>query len=157
MLDRSFDEVMAKLENIEESYFRLIFIVALAGKGKTALLQRLANHLNLPLLNLNREISQKMLDLTERQRRLKLPRLLEEIIVQKEEKIILLDNTELIFAPVLQQDPLRLLQRASRNKTIIASWNGEWKENQLIYASVDHPEYRKYKVEDFFVVVIGKE
>ena len=36
--------------------------------------------------------------------------------------MILLDNIEVIFDVALKQDPLRLLQRLSRNKTVVAAW-----------------------------------
>jgi hypothetical protein len=38
--------------------------------------------------------------------------------------LVLLDNIELLFDVHLKQDPLRLLQGLSRNKTVVATWNG---------------------------------
>ena len=65
-----------------------------------------------------------MLELTERQRALQLPRLLREIVGNGGDEMILLDNIEVIFDVDLKQDPLRLLQGLSRNKTVVAAWNG---------------------------------
>ena len=70
-----------------------------------------------------------MLELTERQRALQLPRLLREIIGNGGGEMILLDNIEVIFDVGLKQDPLWLLQRLSRNKTVVAAWNGTIVEN----------------------------
>ena len=47
--------------------------------------------------------------------------------------MILLDNMEVIFDVGLKQDPLRLLQGLSRNKTVVAAWNGSIVEEQGLY------------------------
>ena len=59
-----------------------------------------------------------MLDLTERQRALQLPRLLSEVVNIYQSDVILLDNIEILFDVSLKQKPLRLLQDLSRNKTV---------------------------------------
>ena len=115
-----------------------------------------------------------MLDLSVRQRALQLPRLLGEIVGEATRELVLLDNIEILFDVHLKQDPLRLLQGLSRNKTVVAAWNGkitrdEWKmksdERQpsdsllntqssslyLTYAVPDHTEYRRYPIRDFLV------
>ena len=93
-----------------------------------------------------------MLDLTERQRALQLPRLLREIINDAAGEVVLFDNIEILFDVALKQDPLRLLQGLSRNKTVVAAWNGSIDGNHMVYAVPDHPEYRRYMVRDFLVV-----
>lgn len=100
-------------------------------------------------MNVNLELSRRMLDLTERQRALQLPRLLREIVDNGDEEMILLDNIEVIFDVGLKQDPLRLLQGLSRNKTVVAAWNGTIVEDSLTYAAPAHPEYRRYPMRDF--------
>ena len=92
-----------------------------------------------------------MLDLTERQRSLQLPRLLGEIVNETEGDVALLDNVEILFDVALKQDPLRLLQGLSRNKTIIASWNGSIDKDSLTYAVPGHPEYRRYSSRDLLI------
>ncbi len=92
-----------------------------------------------------------MLELTERQRALRLPRLLREIVGNGGGETILLDNIEVIFDVGLKLDPLRLLQGLSRNKTVVAAWNGSIVEDSLTYAAPEHPEYRRYQMRDFLV------
>ena len=70
-----------------------------------------------------------MLDLTERQRTLQLPRLLLTIVNEASGDVILLDNIEILFDVSLRQDPLRLLQGLSRNKTVVAAWDGSIDNN----------------------------
>ena len=89
---------------------------------------------------------------TERQRALQLPRLLSEIVNAALADVILLDNIELLFDVSLKQDPLRLLQGISRNKTVVAALSGTIKDDHMVYASPGHPEFKRYSVRDFLVV-----
>ena len=92
-------------------------MVADSGSGKTRLLRQLSEELRFPLVNVNRELSRRLLDLTERQRTLRLPRLLHEIVDEADADVMLLDNLEVLFDAALKQDPLRLLQGLSRGRT----------------------------------------
>lgn len=137
------DEVLERIEKVGELYHRLLLIVAPSGSGKTAVLQELADQTAAPLLNVNLELSKRLLDLTERQRALQVHELLEEILAT-EHPTVLLDNIELLFDPALQQDPLRLLQRLSRSRTLVVAWDGTVDGDYLLYSEPEHPEYRRY-------------
>lgn len=152
MADSLADQIMQKVGPAAGLYNRLVLVVAPAGAGKTTALQDVQNRTDAPLVNVNFELSRRMLELTERQRVLQLPRLLQEIISNSVDETILLDNIEVIFDINLQQDPLRLLQGLSRNKTVVASWNGTIVDDYLTYAAPGHPEYRRYPMRDFLVV-----
>ena len=62
--------------------------------------------------------------------------------------MILCDNIELLFAPVILLDPLRLLKQAARWKTIVAAWSGTYDGSTLSYATPGHDEYRVYSCVD---------
>ena len=145
------DQVMRKIKQAGELYHRLMLVVAPAGAGKTTALQDVKECVGAPLINVNLDLSRRMLDLTERQRALQLPRLLREIINDTAGEVVLFDNIEILFDVSLKQDPLRLLQGLSRNKTVVAAWNGSIDCDHMIYAVPDHPEYRRYMVRDFLV------
>jgi len=168
------DQVLRKIGEARELYHRLILMVGPAGSGKTSALQEVSARASAPLVNVNLELSRRMLDLTERQRALQLPRLLGKIVGEATGELVLLDNIEILFDVHLKQDPLRLLQGLSRNKTVVAAWNGEIRTEgrglrtessadidsalstrssalYLTYAVPDHPEYRRYPIRDFLV------
>ena len=146
------DRVVQKIGQAAELYHRLVMLVAPAGMGKTAALQNVHERTAAPLVNVNLELSRRMLVLTERQRALQLPRLLAEIVGASPAEVILLDNIEVLFDVSLKQDPLRLLQGLSRNKTVVVAWSGSIDGEHMLYATPDHPEYRRYPLRDFLVV-----
>src|SRR5580698_2026528 len=111
------DQIRQRLSGIADIYDRLVLLVGPSGSGKTASLRALADGEKVPVLNVGAEISRRLLDLTERQRILQLPTLMEEAVAELPGDLTILDNTEILFNPVLQQDPLRLLQGMSRDRT----------------------------------------
>ena len=156
------DQVLRKIGEARELYHRLILMVGPGGSGKTSALQEVSASTSAPLVNVNLELSRRMLDLTERQRALQLPRLLGEIVgeatgdlpaatLAAQAGLVLLDNIEILFDVHLKQDPLRLLQGLSRNKTVVAAWNGSIVDGHMTYAVPDHPEYRRYPIRDYLV------
>ena len=146
------DRVIRRIGQAAELYHRLVMLVAPAGSGKTTALQYVHERTAAPVVNVNFELSLRMLDLTERQRALQLPRLLAEIVDASAVDVVLLDNVEVLFDVSLKQDPLRLLQGLSRNKTVVAAWSGSIDGEQMVYATPDHPEYKRYPLRDFLVV-----
>lgn len=145
------DQIVRKMKQADGLYHRLMLVVAPAGAGKTTALRDVQERVGAPLINVNLGLSRRMLDLTERRRALQLPRLLREIINDAKVEAVLLDNIEILFDLSLKQDPLRLLQGLSRNKTLVAAWNGSIDGDHMIYAVPNHPEYRRCMVRDFLV------
>jgi type II secretory pathway predicted ATPase ExeA len=146
------DMVIQKISETADLYYRLVMLVAPAGTGKTIALREVHERSSAPLINVNLELSRRMLDLTVRQRALSLPRLLSEIISAAQTEVVLLDNIEILFDPSLKQDPLRLLQGLSRHKTLVAAWCGSIDGPYMVYATPEHPEYRRYLIQDYLIV-----
>lgn len=142
------NSLLEKIRDVSQLYHRLILLIGSNGTGKTAILREVSDEMGTPVVNVNLELSQQMLELTERQRILQVSGILGDIIGGTGRDTVLLDNTEILFDITLQQDPLRLLQGLSRNKTIVAAWNGSIDGNKFVYAEPGHPEYRRYSAKD---------
>ena len=145
------EKVKRSLDAAEGLYYRLVLLAGEAGSGKTATIRNVAADLGVPVINLNLELAKQMLELSPKQRSLRLPEILEGV-VDRHQPAVVLDNLEVLFDKNLNQDPLRLLQRISRNRTVLASWNGRVERGKLLYAEVGHPEYRKYEINDMLIV-----
>lgn len=147
-------ELEGLLPGVAQQYHRLALVVGPVGSGKTPLLKALCRQQAIPYLNVNLALSRRLLDLTSRERPLRVRRLLAEAIDELPGDTVALDNIELLFDPHLHQDPLACLQGLSRNKTLIAAWGGTYKENVLIYAEPGHPEHRRYDRPDVTTIVL---
>lgn len=146
------EQLSASIAQASALYHSLVLLAVPAGGGKTITLLNVAEQQGFRYINVNLELSRCLLDLTERQRMLQTPRLLADIIGKNGGQVVLLDNIEILFDVTLKQDPLRLLQGLSRNRTAVAAWSGAVVDRFLLYAQPDHPEYRRYPVDDLVVV-----
>ncbi len=155
MVKFNIDNIIKNIDQALDMYHRLVLLVGTSGK--TEALQEISKQMSIPLINVNLELSRRMLELTERQRALQLPRLLSEIVESVPSDVVLMDNMEILFAVSLKQDPLRMIQGLSRNKTIVAAWGGTVSGETLSYAAPGHPEYRKYQIKEYIVVSHEKE
>lgn len=143
------------IQQAASQYFRLVILAGVPGSGKTAALQSVAQKAGCELVNVNLELSKKMLELTRTQRSRQVARLLKEIIAVQPGDVVMLDNLEVLFDTDLEVEPLRLLQVSSRNRTIVASWNGSYVDGTLTYAEPGHPEFAQFKQTEAIVLPVG--
>lgn len=143
------------IQQAASQYFRLVIVAGVSGSGKTATLQTAAKNAGCELVNVNLQLSKKMLELTRTQRSRQVERILKEIIAAQSGDVVMLDNLEILFDADLEIEPLRLLQVLSRNRTIVASWNGSYVDGTLTYAEPGHPEFIQFKQTEAIVLGIG--
>jgi len=146
------DEAIQQSSN---QYFRLVILAGAPGSGKTAALQSIAHKAGCQVVNVNLELSKKMLELTRTQRSRQVERLLKEVIAAAPGEVVLLDNLEILFDTGLEVEPLRLLQVSSRNRTVVATWSGTYVGGTLTYAEPGHPEFVQFKKVDAVVIPVG--
>lgn len=145
------DKIKRSLQAAEGLYHRLVLLVGETGSGKTGVLRDVAEAFGTSVINVNLALSSELLELTAKQRSLSLPAILHQITEQAG-PLAILDNLEILFDKDLKQDPLRLLLGLSRNRSVVATWNGSMHSGRLIYAESGHPEYRSYDSVDALIV-----
>lgn len=151
MAEPALEKIKRSLQAAEGLYHRLVLLVGEAGSGKTGVLREVAEEFGSSVINVNLALSGELLELTAKQRALRLAGILDQIADQALSPVVL-DNLEILFDKDLQQDPLRLLQGISRNRAVVASWNGSMNAGRLSYAEAGHPEYRSYDAVDALIV-----
>ena len=145
------NKIRQSLEAVDGLYYKLVLLVGANGSGKTGVLHDLATALGTEVINVNLGLSAELLELTAKQRALHLQEILGQLTA-KAQPTVVLDNLEILFDKDLKQDPLRLLQGISRNRSVVASWNGLASGGKLTYAETGHPEYRSYDSVDAVLV-----
>ena len=148
-LSERIGRVLAETQGL---YYRLVLVVGGPRSGKSGALRELRESRGWPLLNVNLALSERLLELTRKQRAIRLPRILAELVDGMAGEGVLLDNIEGLFDPALAQDPLRLLQGLARNRTVVAAWPGGYDGEVLTYAEPGHPEWRRYRAPEAMVV-----
>jgi hypothetical protein len=145
-------QIQDVLPKTQDTYYKLILAVGPARTGKSAALTELATKYKWPRVNVNLCLSEKLLELTHRQRAVRVAGILDDSVRGEHSDVVLLDNIELLFDPELAQNPLKLLQSLSRNRTIVAAWPGNFDGAALTYAEPGHPEARRYPTPQAVIV-----
>jgi predicted ATPase len=148
-------DIHEAIQQAANQYFRLVILAGLPGAGKTAALHSIAERLGCQIVNVNLELSKRMLELTRAQGSRQVERLFKEVIAAATGEVILLDNLEILFDTSLEIESLRLLQVSSRNRTVVASWSGPYVGGTLTYAEPGHPEFVQFKKVDAIVIPVG--
>jgi hypothetical protein len=145
-----------RLPQAAHLYYHLIVVAGAAGTGKTAALRTLSRRLGTEPVNVNLELSRRLLEVAERRRPLAVMPALQEIVRAREGEVVFLDNLEMLFHPALRQDPLRCLQLLARQRTVVATWSGTFANGDLAYGEPGHAEYCRRRAIDFLVVDSAK-
>lgn len=143
--------LLNEIRRVRSSYHPLVLLVGPAGSGRGGVLRLAAEQVAGRVVNLNLELSRRLLDVPAEQRPLRFARILDEIL-SPDAAPALLDRIEMVFDPAFQQDPVRLLRHLSRTRTVVAAWSGRTEGAFLTYAEPGHPEYRLYPVEDLSLI-----
>ena len=151
------DAIVAAAGDAAALYHRLVLVVGGAGEAKGAALAAVGDRMAAPLVHVGLELSRRLLELSARQRQLQVRPLLERCIeaAAGPHGVVLLDRTELLFDASLSQDPLRLLQGLSRNRTVVAAWTGTLEAGTLCYAAPGHPEHHRYAASGLLIAAVG--
>ena len=98
------EAVAEKIGHAESLYHRLVLVAGADGSADAAALKAVAEYIDATRINVSLELPRRPLDLTERQRRIRVPRLLGGIVAEAAADIVLLDNVELLKAVVTAED-----------------------------------------------------
>lgn len=142
------DSLLQKARSLQAQRHHLLLITIPHDVDADEYLRELSDQAEWPQLNVSFELSRRLLGLNTQRRAIKARPLLEDIIDEIGSEYVLLTDLEVLFETSLDQDPLRLLQSLSRNRTIIAVWHGAIDNGRLIYAEPGHPEYQRYPAEE---------
>ena len=157
MIELSFPQLIDNIVATQGAYYKLTIVAGPTRAGKTRLLNHLAAQLQLPIINLSLLLSQRLLSLTVRQRALKAEEIAIEIIDAHLQAGLCLDDTEFLFDSTLRLNPLTFLQDTSRNRVIVASWNGSIAGGELCFAYEGHPDFFSQAVSGYPVVSVAQE
>ena len=142
------------LEAASASYYKLIIVVGSISAGKTQLIKDIAGY-GYDYFNFGVEFSRRMLARPINSRAVEAEQIAIDMIESQCSRKLAIDNTEVLFEPPIQLNPLALLKRLSFNHLIVATWNGQFDNNKLTYGFIGHPAFQefRYTEQDTFIIV----
>lgn len=132
-------------EKIEEKNLEYNRFMVLLWHNNTEI-QILFEEIDSSILNINVAISEQLLDIPPKLQAIKTQQIITEIIRNNPQKVIVIDNFEILFSPMLKVKPIELFRELSRYKTIIVIWRYSYENNRLLYAVPEHIEYQETQI-----------
>ena len=157
MTGTTLTQLLDTIRATQGAYYKLTILAGGAQSGKTTLLRQVAEQLGFPLINLSLLLSQQLLNQSRRQRPLNAEAVALDVIDEHLKNGLCLDDTELLFDKTLKTNPLVFLQAISRNRHIVATWNGGVSGGELRYGHTGHPDYFSQPVSGYPVVSVAED
>lgn len=157
MNDLHLPQLVDTIRATSGAYYKLTILAGKAQSGKTHWLKRVATELGLPTINLSLLLSQRLLSQNHRQRALNAEDVATEVIDENYKSGLCLDDTELLFDSTLKLNPLVFLREITRNRLIVATWNGVVTGGELRFGHTGHPDFFSQPVNGFPVVTVAED
>lgn len=138
LLEKSLDQIQSRRDKM----------ILVYGVNTGLLLETLALNKNLPLINISKELSEHLLQVSPTERARLFPALFSDLLGEYQQSSLLITRPEIFFEPTLAVDPVRLLLNNAKNKTLIVQWPGKVSASTLSYATLSHPEYRSWRLSE---------
>ena len=132
-------------EKIEEKKLDYNQFMVLLWNNNTEI-KYLFKEIDSSILNINRLISEQLLDIPSKLQAIKTQQIITEVISNNPQKVIVIDDFEILFSPILKVKPIELFRELSRYKTIIVIWRYSHENNRLVYAVPEHAEYQETQI-----------
>jgi len=122
----------------QKSAERLVLLVGRPGSGKSKLLRELSTIRGWQYVNCRTFLTEELLEMVPKVRAQEAAGMINKALEVLKAEVIVLDDMQVLFAPVLQVDPLQLLKQLGRKYSIVAAWPGEFDGENLRIAAVGH-------------------
>ena len=133
---------------------RLVLLVGRPGSGKSKLLRELSTIRGWQYVNCRAFLTEELLEMVPKVRAQEASGIIAKALDALKADVIVLDDMQVLFAPVLQVDPLQLLKHLGRKFTVVAAWPGEFDGVSLIVAAAGQVEPRVYDAKDLTIIQI---
>ena len=141
---------LAELLAIAQGQYHQL-VLATVEADSTSHWQDVAAALDGRYLNLNLELSQRLLDIPQRQWSHKVMELIDAVVLSTDLRVTVLHRIEILFDPQLRLDPLKSLQQIARRHNLLVVWPSTYDGRYLTYAEPWHPEHRRYPAKDLII------
>lgn len=146
-------ELQADLTRACGEHFRLVWVAGGTASERSALLRALSEAEDGVFVAVGKKLSAALIEIPGPFRTASVENCFATCIGESPIGVICLDHLEVLFEPSLRINPVALVQGASRNIPIVASWPGAVTGSRLTFGSPGHPGYKELSKQDLEAIV----
>ena len=120
-------DVLKRWKYIAQDDEKLLIIIGSPGSGKSQLIRELTYQDGWKICEARELFDDEFLEIPRADRPDKAITLVSAAIHRLNARVVMIDNVEFMFAPILNLDPVAMLKKLSRECPIIVSWRTVWK------------------------------
>lgn len=109
---------------------------------------------DLRIINLGLDLSRGLKEYPMKYRNSKVLDELTNILAKVQAEYVLVKNLDILFNPEYKLNILNYFINLSRNRLIFIEWPGQLKGKFLEYADINSPDYQRYNIDDYKIVVV---
>jgi hypothetical protein len=143
------------IQTVKEDQERLVLIVGKPGSGKSKIMRELATNRGWKYIDCQTLVTDELLELVPKARPREAPHILDDMLSREKAEVVLLDGLQLLFAPLLNLNPLVLLRQLSKRHLIVAAWPGRFEAGKLSFLEPGRGEPYYYEAQDIKIIEIG--
>ena len=128
-------DVLKRWKYIAQDDEKLLIIIGSPGSGKSQLIRELTYQDGWKICEARELFDDEFLEIPRADRPDKAITLVSAAIHRLNARVVMIDNVEFMFAPILNLDPVAMLKKLSRECPIIVSWRGSLEGNCLLDTS----------------------
>ena len=117
-------DVLKRWKYIAQDDEKLLILIGGPGSGKSSLIRELTFQDGWKICEARELFDDEFLEIPRADRPDKAIALVSAAIHRLNARVVMIDNVEFLFAPILNLDPVAMLKKLSRECPIIVSWRG---------------------------------
>lgn len=141
-------DVLKRWKYIAQDDEKLLILIGGPGSGKSKLIRELTFQDGWKICEARELFDDEFLEIPRADRPDKAIALVSAAIHRLNARVVMIDNVEFLFAPILNLDPVAMLRKLSRECPIIVSWRGSLEGNTLYFEHNGDPKYAKFVIDN---------
>ena len=133
-------DVLKRWKYIAQDDEKLLILIGGPGSGKSKLIRELTFQDGWKICEARELFDDEFLEIPRADRPDKAIALVSAAIHRLNARVVMIDNVEFLFAPILNLDPVAMLKKLSRECPIIVSWRGSLEGNTLYFEHNGDPK-----------------
>ncbi|EGS32859.1 MULTISPECIES: BREX-3 system P-loop-containing protein BrxF [Megasphaera] len=139
-------DVLQRWKYIAQEKEKMLILIGGAGSGKSKVIRELSEQDGWKMCEARDMFDDEFLKIPRADRPERAVELISQALQRLHARVVLIDNVEFLFAPMLNLNPVHMLLELSKTFPIVVSWRGSLEGNTLYFEHNGEPKYAKFTV-----------